>query len=402
MATSSRIEIKRFEDLIGAKAKALRDQIVTETFQRPNVDYVYYFPGSAVDSKSNVSLLQTIPVDINTVFAGSAALHKIQSILIDQPASEWKPSDVDQFVLNQPKNNRYCMGIVDVVQCTEKTVEELLSRFDLPMCRAAMNSRYDIWISLQCLGAIFSGKYHLPSYMSNVQLLTDQLVKHRPNYKTRDSAMYIFTLLTNRIAKYKTRGFDVVWCDTWVEPNQWIKVSFHYREDEEAKLSAPAVATVKDMDDAVNIGLKSAATCFATNERVILSLNEEAIQNFSAAAQAHMAKFDLEVRQFSDFEPMFLAWAARKVLFGTKPVKVEVKPSLLAELTRAEISVLVAEVVGSTRASGEAAQIVAQKLLPSILGKLRTKYDLSAQSWAVAVVNTLVAFELIMQLHRHN
>lgn len=67
---------------------------------------------------------------------------------------KWKASDADIFFLNQAVNNRMPIDSIDIVQCKEKTIQELLINFDLPICRVAYNFAYDFWISAQCVAAL--------------------------------------------------------------------------------------------------------------------------------------------------------------------------------------------------------------------------------------------------------
>lgn len=164
--------------------------------------------------------------------AGSSATHFIMSKLFSVENLKWKPTDVDLFLYGHDHNGRLSLGLVDLVQCKENSVEEILLNFDLPVCRAAINLSYDIYISAQCIAAIYSKKQNVPSYLRD-EFTFNSLIKEHKTYDVDDIGeqveAHLYKRFAERIKKYKDRGFGVNWIDT-DEIIPWIKNRFHYGE----------------------------------------------------------------------------------------------------------------------------------------------------------------------------
>lgn len=142
---------------------------------------------------------------------------------------EFQPGDVDIFFLNSPINHRMSMNGVDIVHTRATTVNALLTDFDLPCCRVAINSRGDIWASAHCLDAVLTGTFYQPKYLQNKELFTNLINDHRGDDPLTVPEDFLFNRIMNRTDKYKSRGFECFFYETkTVLP--WIKNRFHYGE----------------------------------------------------------------------------------------------------------------------------------------------------------------------------
>ena len=207
----------------------------------PLEDHVYYFSNpfpvkheaeSCCPERPGLGTFAMIPNTKDTYIAGSAAVHYVQKHVSDLIRMHWQPSDADMFTLGCDVNNRYSLGIIDMVQAKETTIEELLLNFDLGCCRAAFDRHLNIWVSIQCLSAIFNHKYPMPKYMMNRNSFLSYLRDNRadstiPNRGGAEDMMYLRFM--QRIKKYSDRGFGVTWVNT-TRVLPWIKNRFHYAE----------------------------------------------------------------------------------------------------------------------------------------------------------------------------
>lgn len=202
-------------------------------------DHIYFFPRPQESYKfvagANLG---------GAVFAGSSALaHLIDVWPKDVPCKvspSFTPNDTDLFLLNRPEGGRHknFLAHIDIVHMTEKSVEELLMNFDLPICRVAMDAEYNIWVSAQALNAIMTGEYYLPTYFDNIDMFNDLLRKYQwsqttlktPGFPTKmilPAEKMLFERLQGRIKKYADRGFSACYINTErVMP--WIKQRFCY------------------------------------------------------------------------------------------------------------------------------------------------------------------------------
>jgi len=144
--------------------------------------------------------------------------------------------DTDIFFLNSTKRARYDLNTTDIVYVTDRTIEELILNFDLPCCRIAMNTTGDYWISIQCLYALMTGKYYIPTYLKNKKQF-DILIEKYPgdDFKKlqpknlQNLSNYLFQRLAVRIDKYHKRGFVAIEYKTDVIL-RWIINRFNYSE----------------------------------------------------------------------------------------------------------------------------------------------------------------------------
>lgn len=123
-------------------------------------------------------------------------------------------SDTDIFFLNSKRNLRTNLGTVDLVHSTDTCVEELLLNFDLPCCRAAFNNINEYWVSSQCLYALFTGTYPLPSYVFNVNDFVNILLNYRKDDHSKYDEVFLQDRYVKRMQKYALRGFSPIKYDT--------------------------------------------------------------------------------------------------------------------------------------------------------------------------------------------
>lgn len=160
----------------------------------------------------------------------------------------WDNNDIDLFILNRGKNS--CNKIsnkLDIIQCTDKSIESLLLRFDLPVCRVALDFDKTLFISIQALSSIFTRKMNIPYYLKE-RYNTCKILKHYISKKSNENCIdsYITSedidrkpfnreqynnsrslLYTDkfykRVDKYNARGFSVNWVKT-DDIVEWIKL----------------------------------------------------------------------------------------------------------------------------------------------------------------------------------
>ena len=216
--------------------KSNQQAIIDACENNPIDDHVYHFVNPGGDD----ALHKQVPLT-NMVFAGSSALNQLIHMwtqpdkVIHLPLSaretmrEWRPSDVDTFFLGMPCQFRQKLAFTDLVHVKEKTPEELLMHFDLPCCRVAINTRYDIWVSAHALYAVMTGKYYLPLYLKTKESFSSLLAQHKANPVLHDAESYLYERFTGRVDKYKKRGFTPEWVVTR-ELVPWVKERFVYAE----------------------------------------------------------------------------------------------------------------------------------------------------------------------------
>lgn len=193
-------------------------------------DYIYHFPCPEVGY--DMKKLATLEFP-NTCIAGSAALSKIYDLLFPTSKKKWTASDVDIFLLGQDENARVPIGMTDIVKCKEGSVVTLLINFDMPICRVAYNFNYEIWISAQCIAALFTRRQNMPAYLKNTSTFFQVLEKNQPAGSEQPDAnnrnTFLYKRLAERVKKYQGRGFGVNWIKTdTILP--WIKNRFYYAE----------------------------------------------------------------------------------------------------------------------------------------------------------------------------
>jgi hypothetical protein len=195
-------------------------------------DHVYYFH-CPENLSGRFDHLQSLNY-VNACIAGSGVLPHIFDLLFTTSTLKWKPTDVDIFFLAQKETNRLSLGSVDIVQSTETSVVSLLLHFDMPICRVAIDFTYGIWISAQCIYALYTKRQNMPKYLKERYSFLDTLNKHLvepldDENEPRKSHEYLYTRFADRIKKYQERGFGVNWKETdQILP--WVRKRFNYAE----------------------------------------------------------------------------------------------------------------------------------------------------------------------------
>ena|SRR5437868_4963617 len=119
---------------------------------------------------------------------------------------DFKPHDVDLFILNAAMQQRIDLHPLDVIYVKHKTIDELLASFDLSCCRAARDLQNNFHVSIQCLYNMLTGKVNLPKYLGSEMMYNGMVAdKKKLNYKKCHF----------RIDKYTDRGYKFVYhpCD---------------------------------------------------------------------------------------------------------------------------------------------------------------------------------------------
>ena len=184
----------------------------------------------------------------NIVVAGSAALRYLLIILeIKEKDIKWKQTDTDLFMLGCDTHFRFKFNNqLDMVGIKDKTPEELLLNFDLPICRVAIGLNRTIYVSIQCLKAILTGECWIPAYLRNNNKLRRIFLDNYPAwnkekssateqgyYGLRDGLLNILCKrMEERLKKYQGRGYKMHIIET-DEVIPWIKNRFFYAEDDD-------------------------------------------------------------------------------------------------------------------------------------------------------------------------
>jgi hypothetical protein len=199
--------------------------------EHPLDDHVYHLV-----APSDLSIIASLAhlKQIDVCVAGSAALDRLLTILNPTGTRNWKASDAGVFFLNQERNNRLSANIIDIVQCKEQTVEELLINFDLPVCRVACNFGCDFWVSAHCLAAIYGRRQNAPKYLKDKASFFKLMDEHKEydndnETDERDMNSRMHNRFIERVKKYQKRGYAIKWIETdQIIP--WVKNRFHYGE----------------------------------------------------------------------------------------------------------------------------------------------------------------------------
>lgn len=162
--------------------------------------------------------------------AGSTALNKLNCIL-SQNKNSWKSNDTDLFYVGCPTSTRIELRNtkLDMVFCKEKTIEDVLLNFDLPCCRVGFDFKYNFYVSIQALCAIFTGKMYLPKYMEKADTFKSKLKEYKKDDlpwvdSVSDLIVHRFHM---RVKKYQSRGFATKYTKhNYVLP--WMKNRFTY------------------------------------------------------------------------------------------------------------------------------------------------------------------------------
>lgn len=231
-STAANNENKKEEEFTVQMLLQKKDEILKWAKENPTQDIIYHL------TARHLTMLPTVEVN-GWVVAGSAALYSFitaNKLMPRDQTNAWKEeTDTDIFILNSKENHRRKMGKTDFVHSKETTVADLLLNFDLPCCRIATNTRYEYWISAQCLASILTGQYSIPSYVTdcdNFKLILQKNGLGSPNPAIEN---FLHERLRDRIAKYSRRGFVPTYT-TSSEVLPWMRNRFHYAQPAPAQV----------------------------------------------------------------------------------------------------------------------------------------------------------------------
>ncbi len=227
-AVDARVVSQEFEFHSVHALKDLREidfqnKVIDFVKKHPQIDFVYQFKLPKTTNKNPQSFqghecLSKLPDDTGkgVYMAGSSALHRLMCYFKGDSKVPWKSSDVDLFFVGCPKSTRmiFAPSGADFIFCKEKTIEEVLLNFDLPCCRVGLDFKYNFYVSIQALCAIFTGKMYLPHYLSDSLKFHEKLDEYRridPDWGTKSLNVMITKRFYERIQKYQSRGFKTIY-----------------------------------------------------------------------------------------------------------------------------------------------------------------------------------------------
>ena len=238
-----------------SKSLVLQEQVIEFSKNNPSTEHIYKFelPEDGLDLTNmsnhagwwkNCLRSRENHESMNCVVAGSYALWTLSQFLNKH---NWKPGDIDLFLLNRTQHARHNPGdgLLDIVHTMDKTAEEVIINFDLPCCRVAFDTNYTFYVSIHALTAILSKNVYLPSYLKDGTKFKYLLQKYElsPSNQKGGTVDFYHTFLINRmqdrIKKYQSRGFSIQWYDTeYILP--WIKQRFAYVNFDLMKSTLPS------------------------------------------------------------------------------------------------------------------------------------------------------------------
>lgn len=141
---------------------------------------------------------------------------------------QWNPNDCDIFVLNQIKSN--CHDIhpgLQIVNVVDKSIEELLTSFDLPVCRVAIglddSNQTKLYFTAHAIYSLYKRKMLMPEYTScSVAYERFLCSKFKDGFKINNDKVEIdhyticntVTNFNERKEKYLNRGFSMKYYNT--------------------------------------------------------------------------------------------------------------------------------------------------------------------------------------------
>ena len=212
----------------------LRDGIIKFRFNEEyNTNYLY-----SPEYKQTICELPE-----NIVIAGSASLKMLLNIL-GLKNDKWNNTDTDMFMIGCERHFRLKFNDqLDMIGTKDKTVEQLLLNFDLPICRVGYALNRTIYVSVQCLKAILTRECWIPKYLKDDTKLKDIFRKIYLSWFDEKSVVtikelddevnkflnIICTRMKKRLKKYSNRGYKMMTIET-DEVIPWIKNRFLYAE----------------------------------------------------------------------------------------------------------------------------------------------------------------------------
>lgn len=165
----------------------------------------------------------TLPIKSDNVYvAGSAALKSLLRVLNIQTGEkfvDWVSNDTDIFCLGQRLCDNLKLGSnLDVTNVSDETVEELITGFDIPVCRVALSLDGKMYVTAHALSAVFTGSMFVPKYMNNKALFMRLLANwskdnnvHTTYYEMQE---FMYDNFNTRAEKYLARGFRIKYFET--------------------------------------------------------------------------------------------------------------------------------------------------------------------------------------------
>lgn len=156
--------------------------------------------------------------------------HKVKLPYLGLNASQWKSNDVDYFKINcETAQVQQCVADAQFICTKDRSIEELLLRFDLAPCRVAFSGVIEpksttparTYISAQALMAIHTNNIQLPEYVNDQSMLYQRLLDHFLKHQVINSEKHaktvsqqLFCRYQNRMSKYIHRNFIFRYVDT--------------------------------------------------------------------------------------------------------------------------------------------------------------------------------------------
>lgn len=217
------------------------NEIIEWCDNNPLEDYIYTFKRESIYGENfNVNYLPFFQVP-NIYVAGSYVLRQLLDHLFKYTETtehvnpfdfRWKSNDIDLFLVDckTEGSGRNKMGKgLDIVITPDKTIEDLLLGFDLPVCRVGFGMDGTYYVSIQAMYSILQRKMNIPIYFKNKEsaylVLKNQCSPHyygNNNNNNKDLPLFLVDRFYERLKKYSGRGFGVKWINTTTVVD-WIK-----------------------------------------------------------------------------------------------------------------------------------------------------------------------------------
>ena len=215
------------------------EEIINWCLNNPIDDHVYEFKRECVKNGNEINCIDMFNTS-DAYVAGSYALRHLldflEKINKNKFTFNWNSNDVDIFFLNKdlPARNKIGKGL-DIISSPEKSVQELLIGFDLPVCRVALNFEGSFYVSIQAMKSILTRKMNLPFYLkekSSAYMIMENCCNnyyYATNEKDKPKSLphFLIDRFYERLRKYSGRGFGVNWIET-TKLIDWIKMRSVY------------------------------------------------------------------------------------------------------------------------------------------------------------------------------